>query len=77
MKKLILFFTLILIPITLVGQDKFIELDWNNTNASKWRSTSQKNTVNDKNSEVLIRLLINQDMNFIKQWEDINYVDKN
>ena len=77
MKKLILFFTLILIPITLVGQDKFIELDWNNTNASKWRSTSQKNTVNDKNSEVLIRLLINQDMNFIKQWEDINYVDEN
>ena len=26
MKKLILFFTFILIPITLVGQDKFIEL---------------------------------------------------
>ena len=68
MKKLILFFTFILIPITLVGQDKFIELDWNNTNASKWGSTSQKNTVNDKNSEVLIRLLINQDMNFIKQF---------
>ena len=44
MKKLILFFTFILIPITLVGQDKFIELDWNNTNASKWGSTSQKNT---------------------------------
>ena len=77
MKKLILFFTLILIPITLVGQDKLIELDWNNTNESEWSSTSQKNTVNDKNSEVLIRLLINQEMNFIKQWEDINYIDKN
>ncbi len=48
MKKLILLFTLILIPITLVGQDKFIELDWNNTDTSKWRSTSQKNTVNEK-----------------------------
>ena len=33
--------------------------------------------MNDKNSEVLIRLLINQEMNFIKQWEDINYIDKN
>ena len=32
--------------------------------------------MNEKNSEVLIRLLINQDMNFIKQWEDINYVDE-
>ena len=77
MKKLILFFTLILIPITVVGQDKFIELDWNNTDASKWRSTSQKNTVNEKDSEALIRLLINQDMNFIKQWEDRDYIDQN
>lgn len=70
MKKFIFFFTILLLPITLIGQDKFIEVNWNDTK-------SQKNTVNDKNSERLIRLLINQDMNFIKQWEDINYVDEN
>ncbi len=77
MKKFILCFTIIFFPITLIGQDKFIEINWNDTNESKWRSPSPKNTVNDKNSEVLIRLLINQDMNFFKQWEDINYVDEN
>lgn len=77
MKKFILCFTIIFFPIILMGQDKFIEINWNDTNESKWRSPSQKNTVNDKNSEVLIRLLINQDMNFFKQWEDINYVDEN
>ena len=77
MKKFILCFTIIFFPIILIGQDKFIEINWNDTNESKWRSPSQKNTVNDKNSEVLIRLLINQDMNFFKQWEDINYVDEN
>ena len=77
MKKFILCFTIIFFPITLIGQDKFIEINWNETNESKWRSPSPKNTVNDKNSEVLIRLLINQDMNFFKQWEDINYVDEN
>ena len=77
MKKFILCFTIIFFPITLIGQDKFIEINWNDTNESKWRSPSQKKTVNDKNSEVLIRLLINQDMNFFKQWEDINYVDEN
>ena len=77
MKKFILCFTIIFFPFILIGQDKFIEINWNDTNESKWRSPSQKNTVNDKNSEVLIRLLINQDMNFFKQWEDINYVDEN
>ena len=36
MKKTYTFFYSILIPITLVGQDKLIELDWNNTDESKW-----------------------------------------
>ena len=79
MKKNILLLSLLFLPIVLFSQNKTIEINWENSEKSNQEAFSTENKSsksNKKSATGLLDLLIDQEMIFIKQWQDIRYPEE-
>ena len=74
MKKNILILSILFSPFVLFSQNKTIEINWGTTEKSNQRAFSTENKAsksNRKSATQLLDLLIDQEMLFVEQWQDI------
>ncbi|MFK5983256.1 MAG: type IX secretion system sortase PorU [Flavobacteriaceae bacterium] len=78
MKKTLLYFIFILLPITIWAQNKSIEIDWSNTATIKEASSVKSNiTTSKKKSLKGLLLLSNSEISYTQQWKDVRFVNEN
>ena len=79
MKKNILLLSILFLPFVLFSQNKTIEINWGTAEKSNQGAFSTKNKAsksNRKSATQLLDLLIDQEMLFVEQWQDIRLAEE-
>ena len=79
MKKNILLLSILFLPFVLFSQNKTIEINWGVTEKSMQGASSTENKAsksNSKSATQLLDLLIDQEMLFVEQWQDIRLAEE-
>ncbi|PHS62547.1 MAG: peptidase C25 [Flavobacterium sp.] len=79
MKKTLLFFSIILMSLSLGAQNRFIEINWDNDISLKEKAgiSKSKNTTVVKSKTSNGMLLFESEISYTEQWRDTYFADKN
>jgi len=79
MKKNILILSILFLPFVLFSQNKTIKINWGTaekSNQSAFSTENKASNSNRKSATQLLDLLIDQEMLFVEQWQDIRLAEE-